>query len=106
MNYMTATQVKNILAQKGFPRGKKSSYAKTPIDGVATYDIGEGWVQVWYNNAKLAKKDGQPPALHNSQMHNLIHFALTDMSGFEANIKQDDIYGQYKTHVYLYRKAK
>ena len=106
MSYMTAIQVKNILAQKGFPRGKKSSSAKTPIDGVATYDTKDGWVQVWYNNTKLATKDGQPSDLHNAQMHYLIHFALTTMSEFESKITDNDIYGHYKSREYFYRKAK
>lgn len=106
MSYMSATQVKNILAQKGFPRGKKLGHAKTAVDGVATCDIEDGWVQVLYHNAKLAQIDGQPPLLHNAQMCYLIHFALETMSEFESKITDKDIYGHYKNREYFYRKAK
>lgn len=106
MSYMTATQVKNILAQKGIPRGKKSSYAKMAVDGVATYDIEDGWVQVSYVNAALASKDKVSTNDHNAQMHYLIHFALTTMSEFESKITDNDIYGHYKRREYFYRKAK
>jgi hypothetical protein len=106
MSYMTAIQVKNILAQKGFPRGKKSSSTNSPTGGVVTYPQADGWVQVVYANSSLAAKDNVPAEKHNAQMLNLIHFALTAMCEFEADIRETHLYGHYKSRVYLYRKAK
>jgi hypothetical protein len=106
MSYMTATQVKNILAQKGFPRGKKLSSTNSPTGGVVTLPQDDGWVQVAYSNSSLAAKDNVSSEIHNAQMHYLIHFALMNMSEFEFKLIEKDIYGHYKSREYLYRKAK
>lgn len=106
MSYITATQVKNILAQKGFPRGKKLGSTNSPTGGVVTYPKDDGWVQLAYSNSSLAAKDNVSAEVHNAQMHKLIDFALVTMLGFEGKIHEHDTYGHYKRQEYFYRKAK
>lgn len=99
MNYVSATQVKNILAQKGFLRGKKSTHDKKPIDGVATWQSEDGWVSVAYDHSSLN-------ATQLMSMNKLIRFALVIMNGFEEKMSRNETLGLHKEFELLYRKVK
>ena len=84
MKYLTATQVKNILAKRGIPRGRKVSQTEPASNGVVVYEDSNGWVRVLYSNKQWATTDGVSLEKHNDQMSYLINFILTEMHGFEA----------------------
>lgn len=103
MTYLSATQVKNVLAGYGIKRGKKSSYAKVPVGGVVTTNLGAGWVHVDYSDTAQAKKEGADFRSFNHSMGEIIHFILADMNQFEFRYESErDMTGR---HNYFYRKA-
>lgn len=103
MSYLSAIQVKNLLAGYGIKRGKKSSYAKVPVDGVVTTNLGAGWVHVDFSDAAQAVKEGIDSRSYNHSMGEIIHFILSDMNQFEFRYESErDISGR---HNYFYRKA-
>ena len=103
MTYLSAIQVKNILAGYGVKRGKKSNYAKAPQEGATTTNLGDGWVWVEFSDAKQATKENVDPTAYNHSMGEIIHFILTDMNQFEF---RKEVTGQLNNrHNYFYRKA-
>ena len=104
MTYLSAVQVKNLLAKKGVARGKKSNYAKLPSNGVVTTDLGDGWVWVEYSNAEQAAKEGVDSRSYNHSMGEIIHFILKDMNDFEY--RQEARQGMQNVfYEHFYRKA-
>jgi hypothetical protein len=104
MTYLSALQVKNLLAKKGIKRGTKSSYAKNPKNGLTTTQLGDGWVMVEFFDTEEAKKEKVDPSSYNREMNRIIHFILKDMNDFEYRYeaRQNPLRTVYD---HYYRKA-
>lgn len=96
MAYFTAIQIKNLLDKTGIPRGTKAKFGVKPKNGVVTYNMSDGWVQVVYSNSELAQKENMHPLTHDAQGIGIIHFILVDRNQFEFRTESGSNY---------YRKA-
>lgn len=104
MTYLSALQVKNLLVKKGITRGAKASGSKKAIGGVATTDLGDGWVWVQYSNSAQAEKEGVNPTAYDFGMKEIIHFILKDMNNFEYRHEVRETTTQ-PLYDHFYRKA-
>jgi|LauGreDrversion4_2_1035121.scaffolds.fasta_scaffold103324_4 hypothetical protein len=104
MTYLSALQVKNLLAKKGIKRGTKTSYAKNPRNGLTTTQLGDGWVMVEFFDSAEAMKEKVDPRSYNHDMREIIHFVLKDMHEFEYRHEaRPNPFGTAYDH--FYRKA-
>ena len=104
MTYLSAAQVKNLLVKKGIARGAKASGSKKAIGGVATTDLGDGWVWVQYANSAQAEKEGVDPISFDYGVKEIIHFILKDMNDFEYRHEVRETTTQ-PLYDHFYRKA-
>lgn len=104
MTYLTAMQVKNLLAKKGIARGRKSSNEKSAIGGAVVTALADGWVWVQYANSEQAQKENIDPVSFDFGMKEIIHFILKDMNEFEY--RHEVITNASQTlYQHFYRKA-
>jgi hypothetical protein len=101
MAYLSAVQVKNMLAKKGIAKGMKLGHTKQPVRGAVTTNLGDGWVWVQFANDEAATKEKLSPSAYNSEVMFFIHFILRDMLGFEYRHEVR----QNRTYDHFYRKA-